>query len=618
MCGFIGNFGCNKNHLKDSITRIKHRGPDHTSINRNNNWNVEFCRLSINDLSSDGNQPFKVGNITAFVNGEIYNSNDLRKKYFENTVFISKSDSEIVPHLYKKFGINFINYLDGMFSIVIIDDEKNKLYLVKDSIGKKPLYYNKNINCECILFSSESRLNDNNTKIDRQNLKTLLFFHFKFFDQSVYENINSIPPGSYLVYENQNIRIEKWYKPKITKVIKNDIEKTFLYLFDKSIKKRLMADVKLGVFLSGGIDSNLIARSLFKNTSEKITTFSAIIGEKNISEGVDTDTLESIKSNFKGLNCENIFIDIDYDYLNKNIVRIISEADHPIIDSSYIIAYACAEKAKQHDSKVIFTGIGADESYGGYNWQARYKNNYFFNNRIINEISKFNKYFLNYKNKYLNYIFFPYFLHTSSLGLQYWKSPDLNFLKSSKKSTIKSIKKYLELNEEVLSKDFKNFLNYINIYGIINHQVTTFDLACMQNSIENRSPFLDKELFEFGLSIPSKYKKNNKQLLRTIAHSICPPEVLKKHKSGPTINYNICFGNKNFNERTKIFVLKNIDVIENYISTNLAKKIKNSYYLLNKENHLPLISIVKIIIWIKYNIQKSINKNCSLEELVDI
>ena len=617
MCGFIGNFGCHENYTKNAFHKIVHRGPDHQSINSNKNWNVEFCRLSINDLSSDGNQPFELGKITSFVNGEIYNANLLKKKYFSSTKFISKSDSEIIPHMYNKFGIDFIQFLDGMFSIVIIDDLKNKIYLIKDSFGKKPLYYKKDDKSNCIIFSSESRINNEKSQLNKKNLKTLLYFQFKFFDQSIYKDINSIPPGSYLEYDNKKLNIVKWYQPKICKVPKQNIEKIFLKLFNKAIKKRLMADVMMGVFLSGGIDSNLIATSLYQQTGKKITTFSAIIKDKKISEGSDTDTIESIKSSIKGLDCENIFIEIDQNYINNNLVKIIVEADHPIIDSSYIIAYACAERAKEYNNKVVFTGIGADESFGGYSWQSRYKNNFSFINQSIKFLSNFNKYFIKSDNKYLNYLFFPNFLHTSSLGLQYWKSKDLNFIQSAKQNTHDAICNYTKLNGHIFKQDFKNFLDFINLYGVINHQVTVFDLACMLNSVENRSPFLDRELFEFSLSIPSNCKKKDKALLKSISKTISPTEVLKKPKSGPTINFAILFEDEKFLNLTKQFIIKNIYIIENYVSINLAEKINKSFNLLYSENYLPLISIINLIIWIKFNIEKSISKNISLRQLLE-
>tara|TARA_B100000787_G_scaffold169721_1_gene161949 strand:- start:110 stop:1966 length:1857 start_codon:yes stop_codon:yes gene_type:complete len=616
MCGFVGNFGCDKNHFKKKLKKLIHRGPDQESLNYNKNWNVEFYRLSINDLSSNGDQPFKLGKITAFINGEIYNSDKLKKEYFQNKKFISNSDSEVIPHMYEKFGIDFIKYLDGMFSIVIIDDNKNKLYLIKDSFGKKPLYYRKKNSCGCIDFASESRITDDKNELDDKKIRSLLFLHFKHFDQTIYKNINSIPPGSYLEYQNEKINILKWYNPSIKKINKENIEKTILDLFDKSIKKRLMSDVKMGVFLSGGIDSSLIARMLYKNTGEKITTISAIIKDKHILEKNDTDTYARISSSLKGIESENFFINIDNNYLNKNLIKIIATADQPILDSGYIIAYACAEKAKQNNTKVILSGVGADECFGGYPWQARYKNNNKLTNWGISKICKLNQFLINSNNKYLNYFFFPYFMHTSSLGLNYWKDKNLHFLETAKMTTYKSINNYTNSHEELIKKDFKNYLDYIGIYGIINHQVTYFDLSCMLNSIENRSPFLDKDFFEFCMSVSSKYKYKHKALLKSISKSIIPDDILNRPKAGPTINYTIFFEDREFLNTSKKFILKNIYIIKDYVSESLANKIENSFSLLCAENYLPLMSIIKLIIWIKYNIEKSIDKDFTFEELI--
>lgn len=617
MCGFIGNFNCYKYNSNKYSSRIKHRGPDDTSVTQNKNWNVEFCRLSINDLSSSGNQPFKVGKITSFINGEIYNFRNLKKLFNENT-FISNSDCEIIPHLYQKFGIKFIEKLDGMFSIVLIDESLNKLYLIKDAYGKKPLYYKKVNNSKCIEFSSEQRLPFNKSDISSENLKTLLFHHFKFYDQTPFKNQHSIPPGSYLEYSDNKIEIIKWYKLKKQNFKENDIEKNFIKIFDKSIEKRLMSDVKMGVFLSGGIDSNLIVKSLQKNGAEDIETFSAIIDQKISLENNDTDTIEMIQNIQNKNNFKNTFININYDYLNKNLIRIISEADHPIIDSSYIIAYACAEEAKKANRKVILAGVAADECFGGYDWQSRYKKKYISLNFLIKKLSKFDHLFVNSQNKLINNLIFPFFQNNSSLGLQFWKDRKLNFIRDVKLNTFNSTKKYIKDNQDLFKSDFINFLDFLNLYGVINHQVTIYDMACMLNSIENRSPFLDRELFEFSFSIPSKYKGPKKMLLRKLSSSYFDREFLSRIKSGPTINYDIFFKDKNFRENIKKFIINNIYIIKDFISTNLADKINNDYSDLLKEKYLIIMSIFKFIIWFKFNIENSLDKNMTLENIITI
>ena len=616
MCGFIGNYNTegNKSNL---YRKIEHRGPDNTSKNYNENWNVEFCRLSINDLSSDGNQPFKLGKITAFINGEIYNFRKL-KKLFNDVNFVSNSDCEIIPHMYRKFGINFIDQLDGMFSIVLIDDELNKLFLIKDAYGKKPLYYKHSIAVKGIEFSSEQRFSSNQFDINPDNLKTLFFHHFKFFDQTPFKDQYSIPPGCYLEFSENKLKITKWYKLKKQNLNNIGIEKQFIKLFDNSIKKRLMSDVKMGVFLSGGLDSNLIVNSLNKNGVQDIETFSAIIDQKISLERNNTDSVEIIKSMQKNNNYINNFINIDYNYLNKNLVKMISEADHPIIDSSYIIAYACAHEAKKVDRKVIFAGIAADECFGGYHWQERYKKKYEYINFLVSQISRLDSVFINSQNRFVNYLTFPYFQHNSSLGLQFWRDKNLDFTKDVENNTYNSIKKYVDDNNKYFKGDFKNFLDYLNLYGVINHQVTIYDLACMLNSIENRSPFLDKELFEFCFSISSKYKKPNKILLEELSISYFDNKFLNRSKSGPTINYNIFFEKKHFNENMKNFIINNLDTIDNYVSSKLAYKIKNNFNDILKEKYLIIMSIFKFLTWFKYNIEKSISKNASIEEIITI
>ena len=145
-------------------------------------------RLAINDLSEKGNQPFILDNITTFINGEIYNSEKL-KILFKDTKFLSNSDCEVIPHMYKKFGINFVEKLDGFFSIVIIDEKEEKLFLIKDSFGKKPLYYKYDSDKCFLTFCSENRIFDKNSKISSSNFINFLVLHFKFLIRQFFKEI---------------------------------------------------------------------------------------------------------------------------------------------------------------------------------------------------------------------------------------------------------------------------------------------------------------------------------------------------------------------------------------------------------------------------------------------
>ena len=613
MCGFIGYYDSEKdqNHIK--IDSIAHRGPDNTSVTKSSNWKVHFCRLAINDLSSNGNQPFKLAKIITFVNGEIYNSKLLRAKYFKDTNFISNSDCEVIPHLYKKFGINFIEKLDGMFSIVIIDDELNKLYLIKDSFGKKPIYYTE----KPFNFCSEARLFKKDSKISKENVCSLLSSHFKFYNQTIFENIKSLPPGSYLEYSEKKISIKTWYKPDIKFSNINNVNLQFYNLFENSVKKRLMSDVQIGVFLSGGMDSNLIINALDALGKKKIKTFTGIIEDIDISQN-STDTKKEIIKKTKHLDLDNHFVDINYNYINKNFVKLVSEMDHPILDTGYIIAYALAEKAKENNCKVIFSGIGGDECFGGYNWQSRYLGNQYIRNFIISFLSNFSKYFVKFNNKYVNYIFHPYFLHLSSLSLSYFRKKKFHFFQASKANTLNSIINIKKTYKNYFKNEFRNYLDFINIFGVMNHQLMTFDLACMKNSVENRSPFLDRKLFEYCLSIPSKYKKKNKNLLLQIFKQFFPnAEFENNEKSGPVINFAIFFNNDEIRSNAKKFIINNLNLLEKTISLDFTNYLKNNLEELEQENFRPMIAIITLLIWLKHNLNKNLDKNISLTNLFE-
>ena len=621
MCGFIGTFGHQNNQTKYKIENIEHRGPDQKVSIQGSNWKVDFVRLAINDLSVNGNQPFKVGKITAFINGEIYNSEKLRNAFFKHIKFLSNSDCEVIPHMYKKFGINFIDKLDGFFSILIIDENENKLFLIKDSFGKKPLYYNHDPENNHLSFCSENRIYDEKSKINNLNFINLFTFHFKFFNQTIFDDIKAIPPGSFLEYSNKKINIVQWYIPKILKINNDNIKDKFLKLFEASIKKRLMSDVKIGLFLSGGLDSNLIASTLKKITNQKIATFSAIIEKKEFQEKNHTDTEGQIKKSLNNLGpqFEENLVYINNNYINKNFVCVVSEFDNPILDSSgAIVLYSLAESAKLNNCKVVLSGLGGDECFGGYQWQSRYKKNNKFLNKIIYLLSRLNFLFLKVNNKYINYIFFPFFLHLTSLGTKFFKSKDLNFVKKSKDQTLRSISDIVKKNSKFFRNDFSNFLDYINIYGVLNHQVSYIDLVCMKNSIENRSPFLDKELFEYCLSIPSSYKSENKKLLREYCKNICPDYIVSNLKSGPTINFSNFFNEQDLTEKSEKFIQNNLYILEKYISKDLANKIRYSSDILRNENYAPMANLISVIVWVKYNLEKSIKKNITFEELVSL
>ena len=277
---------------------IIHRGPDEQKYVEGKDWSIKFNRLSIIDLSKDAMQPFSLKGIDIFVNGEIYNYLELKNKYRDEFQCKTSSDIEILPFLYVKYGINFLNELNGMFSMVIIDKIRDKKYLVRDRFGKKPLYYFLKENI--LYFSSELKALTNFIKleVDKENLAINFISNLNPEPLTPYKGIFSVLPGNLCIYKNKSIETFRWYSPKILENNSdniNEIEKKFYDLASSSIDLRLRSDVPVGVFLSGGIDSNLIFNLAFKKNKDLCAYICNIPNKKEFSNST-TDVAVSKKN----------------------------------------------------------------------------------------------------------------------------------------------------------------------------------------------------------------------------------------------------------------------------------------------------------------------------------
>ena len=406
MCGFIGSYNIkiSKNKLKIATKSIEHRGPDDTKITIGKNWSIGFNRLAIIDLNKRSMQPFKKDGVLVFLNGEIFNYLELIKKEKDFNPK-TKSDVEIVPFLYKKYGIKFLNKLNGMFSIVIIDEKKNCMYLIRDRYGEKPLFY---IQIDKkIFFSSEIKALKKiiNLEVDKKNLE--INFRCGFLPQplTLYKNLFSVKPGCLLEVRKNKITEQQWYNLELNKNLINNYvfdhaKYSFLKNFDNSLKLRLRSDVKVGLFISGGLDSNFLFKRM-KNFKNKITLLYCNIPGKFQKEKNTTD----VNINFDKSKYEFIKSDFNYIFFNKNIVKIIDNFDSILFDSSILVLYFLSDIAKKKKIKVILTGNGGDELFGGYPWQYQIRKiPKFFLQQIFDKRIKFLEqiYNLIYSSKFLN------------------------------------------------------------------------------------------------------------------------------------------------------------------------------------------------------------------------
>ena len=629
MCGFVGVIGINDIDLNSAQDRIKHRGPDMQNQETGKNWKVAFNRLSINDLSENGMQPFSYENITVYMNGEIFNFIELIEEEEKDFQPKSHSDVEIIPFLFKKYGIKFLNKLNGMFALLIIDEVENKVYLVRDRYGEKPFYYHFTNNK--LYFASEVKALKTilNLEIDRINLQINFTNWFLPQPLTLYKNTFNVNPGCYLEYFNNQIQEIRWYKPEIVKSndSEEEIAKKFINLYKDAIRIRLRSDVSVGAFLSGGLDSTSIAKFAHEY-QEKFYTFSAnIVGKEQFENNTD---IEIPKKLSKELNFKHTVIDLNYQFYNENIVKIINNYDEIFVNSGILVFYLLAEISRKSNVPVILTGVGGDELFGGYPWQAHPRkvekifpvttNKRFYSETIYKLLLKINfKLGVAYKILTDYQVWHSQSLATVIFGLDFHSTRQeidkkLRFLSNQ----------YFNFSKESLKyNDIYNFTNFSNVFTVLSGQNHLADIATMNFSVENRSPFLDYRVFEYMMSIPDKMKTKlgQKGLLRKILENHLPDYVTKAKKSGPTMPINLWFYEEPILSKVRKFILKNVNQLNEFLPLEVAQKIKNDDNWLFEQKsqaaNLRLFAILSYLIWYKINISREITEtNITFEEVI--
>jgi len=627
MCGFVGYFGNLNIDLTKAKDLIVNRGPDMSSIKEGNGWRVAFNRLSIHDLSPKGMQPFEYNGVTVYLNGEIFNYLELLKEHKEFTPK-SRSDVEIVPYLYDKYGIDFLNRLNGMFAIILIDSRRKKYYLIRDRFAEKPLYYTKL--GKGLIFASEVKALKPIKKLEVDKINLKINFTSWFLPQplSLYKDVYNVNPGSYIEYNlDGSFKEKRWYNPTIKnlKLNEEEIENRFIQLYKSSINLRLRGDVGVGIFLSGGLDSTSIAKFARDMKRDTLYAFGADIKDKSSIEKNNTDIIIPQRL-AKDIDLDYYKRVLDYNYYNKNIVSIIEHYDEIFMNSGVLIFYALSALAKEKSSKIILTGTGGDELFGGYPWQGghiRRVNLLFrllYNRDLYSEFISKISIKLGKKIATAYQALFDYYVwHAESLS-----SFRYDFLKDKielEKRIRDNAKSYFSVaHKHLVDGDLYNIMGYANIFTVIGSANYYMDISTMKYSVENRAPFLDYRLYEFLMGVPDsiKSKYGQKGLLRKILKKHLPSYVTEAKKSGPTMPINRWFyDDKELNSNIGEFLLKNIDIIEEYLSLDIAKKVKSKSWVADIKNALKLFAIISFVIWAKFNILNNItDKSITFEELI--
>ena len=510
ICGIISNKeNINKQDLFKINRKLNNRGPDGEGYFFKKKFGLAMKRLSIIDIKN-GNQPIKDKDGNQLIcNGEIYNYVELKKKFFPKLKFSTNSDCEIILHLYKKFGIKCLKYLDGMFAFCIWDNKKKSFFIARDRFGMKPLYYSKNKNKFIFSSTSNSIVNSfkNDFSIDESQIYNYLIYGYIPSPNSIWKNIKKLEPYKYiLINKNFNITIKNYKSFDSLNYTKEDYEKILFNNF----KIHTRSDVKIGSLLSGGADSTLV--TAYSNKIKKISdTFIGKFEGKKIDESIIA------KKNSELIRIKPNVIKMNIKELKRNFNNIIDSLDEPISDTAIISTFFLSKAANKKKLKVLLSGAGGDELFGGY---KRYDDNKYkfmknLNSKIIIKLLiKFIKFFP--AGKYSRYI-----LKYLNLGTAYISSisgVDVDvvnkYVKDSNQLalTISKINyKFKNIDKNKLRKEFMRFdeKNYL-----ADNILSLSDQISMYNSVELRLPLLG-QIFNKKIK---KLRKFNKDFIKKIIY----------------------------------------------------------------------------------------------------
>lgn len=622
MCGIVGYFGEAQLDLTEAASKILHRGPDMQNITAGRNWKVAFNRLAIFDLTANGMQPFAHAGVTVFLNGEIYNHLELRAEHAHEFTCHSHCDVEIVPFLFRKYGVNFLNKLNGAFAIVIIDEVTGTHYLVRDRYGKKPLYYTNQDGC--LFFASETKALRPLValKPDKTNLAINLTSSILIQPLSLYEEVFLVNPGAYIQYNANGHRECRWYQPNITVRPQSfhEVEEKFIALYKDSIRLRHRGDVPVGIFLSGGLDSTSIAHFSHQQPKADFQLITASIEGKAEWESVTTDTL--IRDRFCAeLGRERTNAKINFDFWNRNILRIVESQESIFVNNGNLIFHAMASAAHANGAKIILTGCGGDELFGGYPWykymrwfppaimrQFLFRDSGDFANEIYTALARLNNRLTGNKAAtFFRLVAQAQVWHAQSMSPQF--APYL--LHKSRDITDRIhqySREYSRWAQTAINNDLLNQVNSATIFTMMGSEVEALDIPGAKYSLDCRSPFLDYRLFEYMMSVPDQMKINggSKGLQRQILSKYLPPYVTDAPKSGPTPNLHLWLQNDKFRREVKYFLGRNRDLISELLSPQVAQLVAQDYIYQAKYKTMMVFSLISFVLWAKLHVETSI------------
>lgn len=601
MCGILGYVSLNKNNfnkfqIKKILRTLEHRGPDFSNYIKTENCYFGHTRLSIIGLNEkEAIQPVVKKNKVLVFNGEIYNYKEISKRL--NSIGVKdsgKSDTETLFNCINFFGLQeTLSIIDGMFAFAYYDKSKNLIYIARDRIGEKPLYWTKS--AYDFMFASEIKsIFYANIFEHEPNLNKIheIFIHGKIYGtETAFSKIYELEPGSFLELntKNNSYRIKNYWNLENIEISESDsITDEFEHRFNNCIKSRLTSDVPVGSLISGGIDSSsLVYKMLELGTSNEIKLFFAQNKNKEINEiSAVKFFYKFIKNKFKNKKINLYILKNQINDYWKNIEKVAFFNDEPCTFTNFHLVYSLAKIIKKEKLKVIFSGEGSDEIFFGYDrfkrtdlllQKDRKKNNLeniFFGHSINN---------LNVIESILN----DKFINEKIYSCNSW-------------SWLNKISKKFDLNTtQVL------FSQKYRMLGLLQRQ----DRAAMANGVESRAPFLMPAFVSWANSLPMSFKynrsiKRNKIILRKYMSNYLHSNIVNRKKNGFENDFDYEFKKKEFHKKFNSIISEKDSFTSNYLNHQVVLKILRNRELVFKYQSV-IRSILNLEIWYKVFYRKN-------------
>ena len=591
MCGIAGivNLGHNKPISSDVLRRMisiqQHRGPDESGAYIDDSIGLAHARLSIIDLK-DGTQPIHNEDKSLWIiyNGEVFNYPELRQELVQHGhKFYTTSDTEVILHLYEEKGIDCLNELNGQYAFAIWNSKDRTLFLARDRVGILPLHYT--IQNNRLYFASEVKAiftnKEINRSLDSESLDQIFTYWTTLPGKTAFSNINELPPAHYMLISQNEIKTDKYWDLNFsnnketvhrkTDDLVNEISETLM----DSVKIRLRADVPVGTYLSGGLDSSALTETVKKNFNNELRSFGIRFENKDYDEGrFQNEMVDFLKVNHSEIIASN-------DAIGANLENVLWHTEKPLLRTGPIPLYLLSGLVNQSGYKVVLTGEGADEIFGGYDIfkEAKIRNFWakdpdsklrplllgrlypyiFKDDRLKQTLIAFFKNGIDNPDD-------PFFSHNIR-----WKNTSKikNFFSEQVKDSTRNYDNYSELMkllpanyfnwDTVTKSQFLESLIFLSNYLLSSQG----DRVAMAHSVELRVPYLDHRVIELLGKVNSEIKingLNEKYLLKQVFKNRLPSNIINRWKNPYRAPIN------------KALLSNNLNLVEDYCSEDALKR----------------------------------------------